>query len=184
MCRAVVRCAIAVIAIGWMACRSAAPAPTRPAPPAADELDAWADRACACTDATCADQVDRELAAVMPELDVAALLADQPRLASVIAARHRIVRCLWAHGTVAYGFSSLARRTEAEVDAQVCACRDVACARSFYRTHGAQILALLAGPLPTTERDRLHHGETAGDRCLAALRAAEAAPAAPDEVAP
>ena len=154
-------------------------AATRPTPPPADDLDAWADRACACTDRACAEQVDQALTAVAEAVDVARLLDDHERATAAFEAKDRAVHCLWDRRTVAYAFESWADKSLVALADRLCACPDLGCVDAFYRDHGDDLAMLLAVPLHAATRDVLRAQVSPAGACVARLQ--DAAGGAPDD---
>jgi hypothetical protein len=93
-------------------------------------LDAAADRACACTDRDCTEEVARELDdALVPPEQPRAILIDAA-YPEIYAATQRGMRCLWKHETVTYAYGKIDLETDTWVRDQVCACTDGACVRA------------------------------------------------------
>lgn len=172
-----------MIAIGWMGCRVAPPARPAPPPPP-DDLVAWAERSCACTDLACAQRVDAELAVAMPRVDAAALLVDPDLAAVAIAAKDRAIGCLHARGVVPMGFAPLAMASARAFAAQQCACRDRRCVTAVYRFRILRFQHLMSAPIGDRDRATLIAANYQGTRCREAFADPAPVPSAAEVPAP
>jgi hypothetical protein len=118
-------------------------------------LDAAADRACACTDRYCTDEVDHELADALRRPDPARPLLDDAQLPQLDAAMHRGARCMWAHDTVGTAYGAVAVEAAAAYRDDVCACTDRACVRALDGAPRAAMLHLIGVPLDPASRDAI-----------------------------
>jgi hypothetical protein len=128
-----VKCAIALAAtVALVACGSPAAPPPLPASGTSVDallttLDAAADRACACTDRYCTDDVERELKDALQRHEPARPLLDDASLPKLDAAVQRGIRCMWARGTVGYAYEAIALEATAAYRDRACACADREC---------------------------------------------------------
>lgn len=114
------------------------------------QLDAWADRACACADQSCGDALDDDIAATLTAATAPFSILD-PAFAGADAAIQRAVDCLWDVDTIALGFSTLSVRAKADYRAAICACADEACVDALTKAHLFDDMRL--GAIPATEAD-------------------------------
>src|SRR5687768_1271139 len=70
-------------------------------------LEWFEDRACACTDRSCAEALDDEIAETLKGIEVPRLFEDEGATKRADAAMQRTIRCAWKHGVVSFGFAKI-----------------------------------------------------------------------------
>lgn len=164
----------ATLAVLVAACGSAAPAP-RPleAGPSPDPIERKArliedaaERACACSDVVCEQQLDLQLATALAAVPAERMFENEAVFARVDAAMDRAVRCMWSHGVVPFGFESVAVEAAGGMRAKSCACTDQACTMAFDPADFTRVLRLVAAPYHEDKDDPIEQDVKAAMKCV------------------